>query len=401
MQGRIKEFFSRDRKILYMILSIVLISIFSLTIVYAALSVTLNIQGNAEVVASTWDIHLDNIKVTSGSASGNVPSITSPTTATFSTTLNMPGDFYEFTIDVVNNGSIDAMIENVAKTPDLTAEQAKYFNYDITYQNGESINTKQVVEKESFVRLRVRVEFKKDIVSFDMPTTSESLNLSFTVNYVQSDGSGSTVNDNGVYDPYKIGKEICFDSECFYIISSTDDTVTMLAKYNLYVGNVCEYSSSSSCTAYGEEATGKQDLNMIGYGKTPRKGTIQFSTSPYWHNGGLKIEYGTSYPAYVYDSNSLIYSYIENYKTYLATLGVTVNEARLISYEELGSLGCSDGSCSSAPSWIYGTSYWTGTTSDSSDVWSVRNNGDLVRSICRYNYLNGVRPVVVINKSLL
>ena len=87
MQGRIKDFFSIDRKTLYMILSIVLISIFSLTIVYAALSVTLNIQGNAEVVASTWDIHLDNVKVTSGSVTGNTPSITSPTTASFSTTL--------------------------------------------------------------------------------------------------------------------------------------------------------------------------------------------------------------------------------------------------------------------------------------------------------------------------
>lgn len=198
MKGKLKTFFSRDRKTLYMILSIVLISIFSLTIVYAALSVTLNIQGNAEVVASTWDIHLDNVKVTSGSVSGTAPSITGGTTATFSTTLTTPGDFYQFTIDVVNNGTIDAMIDGITKTPTLTTAQAKYLNYIVEYENGESINTKHLVAKDSFVRLKVRVEYRKDITASDLPTTSETLNLAFTVNYIQSDGINSEVVDSGV-----------------------------------------------------------------------------------------------------------------------------------------------------------------------------------------------------------
>ena len=198
MKGKLKTFFSRERKTLYMILSIVLISIFSLTIVYAALSVTLNIQGNAEVVASTWDIHLDNVKVTSGSVSGTAPSITGGTTATFSTTLTTPGDFYQFTIDVVNNGTIDAMIDGITKTPTLTTAQAKYLNYIVEYENGESINTKHLVAKDSFVRLKVRVEYRKDITASDLPTTSETLNLAFTVNYIQSDGINSEVVDSGV-----------------------------------------------------------------------------------------------------------------------------------------------------------------------------------------------------------
>lgn len=76
-----RGFFYKDRKTLYMILGIVLLSVFSLTIVYAALSVTLNITGNAEVVASNWDIHLDNINVKNGSVDGNDPAITNKTTA--------------------------------------------------------------------------------------------------------------------------------------------------------------------------------------------------------------------------------------------------------------------------------------------------------------------------------
>ena len=63
------------RKKLYIILSIIVIAILSLTIAYAALSVTLNIVGNAEIVASSWDVHLENPKVTDGSVNSNVPVI--------------------------------------------------------------------------------------------------------------------------------------------------------------------------------------------------------------------------------------------------------------------------------------------------------------------------------------
>lgn len=49
----------------------------------------------------------------------------------------MPGEFYEFTVDVVNEGSIDAMIDSVVKTPELTSAQAKYIKYEISYENGE------------------------------------------------------------------------------------------------------------------------------------------------------------------------------------------------------------------------------------------------------------------------
>ena len=55
--------FSRDRKTLYIVLSIVMLSVLTLTVVYAALSTTLNINGNAEVTAANWDIYLDNVQL--------------------------------------------------------------------------------------------------------------------------------------------------------------------------------------------------------------------------------------------------------------------------------------------------------------------------------------------------
>ena len=404
MQGRrIKDFFSRDRKTLYIILSIVLISIFSLTIVYAALSVTLNITGSTEVTASNWNIHLANPEVKSGSVNSNVPTI-SGNNLSFSVNLATPGDYYEFTVDVVNGGSIDAMIDSVVKTPELTSEQAKYIKYEITYENGESINTNQTIKSGTSTPIKVRVEYRKDISASDLPSTATELSLKLTLIYVQSDGTGSEITNNGAVeslvtvvsgDGTQVGNEVCIKNECFYVISSTDSTVTMLSKYNLYVGG--EYNSG--WTAYGDEATGIQDSNMLGFvsGQTIRKGTTKFSNTNYWSSTV------SSYPTYVYDSNSTLYSYVENYKTYLSTLGVTPTEARLITKEELEGLGCivSSGSCSGAPSWVYSTTYWSGSAFSSYGVWFVDSDGIFLGNDYSYDYRYGCRPVITISKSLI
>ena len=82
----LNNFFSQDRKTLYMVLSVLVLSIFTLTMAYAALSTTLNINGQAEVSAANWDIHLDNVVLNSSSATTTAPTITDSKTATFSTT---------------------------------------------------------------------------------------------------------------------------------------------------------------------------------------------------------------------------------------------------------------------------------------------------------------------------
>ena len=394
----------QDRKILYLVLCIAVVSVFTLSIAYAAMSAVLEIHGNSEVVASSWDIHLENAKVKSGSVSANAPSISGTSSVGFDVELNMPGEFYEFTVDVVNDGSVDAMIDSVVKTPELTSEQAKYIKYEITYENGESISTKQTLKKGTSTPIKVRVEYRKDLVASDLPNTSTELSLKLTLVYVQSDGSGSDIPNNGAVeslvtvvsgDGTQVGNEVCIKNECFYVISSTDSTVTMLSKYNLYVGG--EYNSG--WTAYGDEATGIQDSTMLGYvsGQTIRKGTTKFSNTNYWSSTV------SSYPTYVYDSNSTLYSYVENYKTYLSTLGVTPTEARLITKEELEGLGCivSSGSCSGAPSWVYSTTYWSGSACSSYIVRYVYSDGDFYDGLYSlYNNI-GCRPVITISRSLI
>ena len=407
-----KKLFS-NRKTLYVVFGIVLVSIFSLTIVYAALSTVLKISGNAEVIASSWNIYLDNVELMSGSCSSNMPVVVDKTTISFSTTLKNPGDYYVFTVDVINSGSIDAMIDSIEKTPELTSEQAKYLNYEVLYQNGESINTRQLVEVNSFVRLKVKVALRTDILSSDLPQSAETLDLSFKVNYVQADESdtSSIINSgksikvlSGNYDT--VGSEICIGDECFYVISSTENDVTMLAKYNLYVG----YSVLDSSLIYENisNPTGIQNSLAIGglydeeynHINFPWYGTLNFSNSKYWSNPD------SLFTLNVYSEECLLFSHVENYKKYLENNGVSVFNARVISVDELLSLGCSfpedsaNGSCLSAPSFVYATTYWTSdATGKNSSVFRVSSWGGLRTAPYTTKEYYGIRPVITISKS--
>lgn len=189
---------SISRKTLSIILCLVLTSIFTLTIAYAALSAVLTIQGNAEVTASTWNIYLDNAILSPGSEDASNPTITGTNKVEFQTTLNQPGEFYEFTVDVVNAGTIDAMIASVIKTPELTTEQAKFLKYEVTYENGEPITTKQTLSKGTTTPIKIRIEYRKDLTSTDLPTTETVLDMSLTLEYIQSDGTGTIIPNNGV-----------------------------------------------------------------------------------------------------------------------------------------------------------------------------------------------------------
>jgi hypothetical protein len=93
---------------------------------------------------------------------------------------------------------------------------------------------------------------------------------------------------------------------------------------------------------------------------------------------------------------------IDDYKVYLESLGIDIFESRIIGLDELESLGCSavNYSCSDAPSWVYATTYWSGTARTSKHLWRIRFDGSLSYSdYASYSY--GIRPVIVIDRDIL
>ena len=384
----------KDRKVLYGILTIALVCVFTLTIAYAALNAVLTIQGTAQVSSADWDIHLANPRVTNGSVTTTVPTLTTGKSLTFSTTLNMPGDFYEFTVDVVNSGSIDAMIEKVTKTPELTVDQAKYLNYTVSYANGESVANKQAIAAGVTMPIKVRVEYRNDLVASDLPTGQVQLTLGLVLDYIQSDGTGTTVKDNGVYKPVSangdindIGTIVTIGDQQFYTIGTEGDNVKLLSMYNLYVGNSVDSNWNVTPLA---SPTGKQSELARGWldGAEEWYGTTAFSNTNSTYEG------------------SIVEGYVNNYKTILEEdYGVDVVEARLITKDELTSdeIGCSDTDYTCTGStypWIYSTSYWSGSADDTDIVWIVDSDGDFDRYNFYYDSFFGVRPVIIISKSL-
>ena len=175
-----------------------LLLIFSLALLigvgYAALSATLNINGQTTINKASWDVHMEDINVTSGSVTATTaPTLdTAKTTVNFSVKLTNPGDFYEFTVKEVNKGTIDAMISTISKTG-LTTTQAKYLDYTVTYDSGLSLAQNQILKAGSSEYLRVKVAFKKDVTASDLPTVDTTLNLNLSLSYQQAESNAVTL----------------------------------------------------------------------------------------------------------------------------------------------------------------------------------------------------------------
>lgn len=237
-----------------------------------------------------------------------------------------------------------------------------------------------------------------------MPSFYENLDLGFTLNYVQSDATALKVKNNGISlidvvsgSGVNLGDELCIESECFYTISSNDDSITMLSKYNLLVGYVYDGIAEKLV----ENPTGIQNENAKAWfsnysANNPFIGGVRFSEINYWSDTVSK------YPTYVYNDNSYLYEHVENYRSYLEILGITIQEARLISYEELINLGCLEDSnhCSKAPEWVCITSFLSGSGYNKWDLWRVNSNSSFDSGHYTDFYHDGVRPVIVISKSL-
>ena len=106
----------KTRKIKIISLCALLVAVLGLTVAFASLSQTLTIKGSAAVNAASWDIHFEKTSgketEVKGAATFTEPTLSGTTIENFSATLTKPGDSVTYYFDIVNKGTIDAVVSS-------------------------------------------------------------------------------------------------------------------------------------------------------------------------------------------------------------------------------------------------------------------------------------------------
>ena len=143
----------KERKIKLIAIAALIVAVLGLTIAFASLSQTLTINGTATLDAAKWGIKFENLS--SGKVEGdaiiNDTAIIAEDKITINNidiSLKTPGASVTYTVDLVNEGTINAEIYSI-EVPSLTEEQKKYINFKVTYDNGEEVKQGDILNKDS------------------------------------------------------------------------------------------------------------------------------------------------------------------------------------------------------------------------------------------------------------
>lgn len=296
------------------------------------------------------------------------------------------------------SGNVETEIR-LAKFSDLT----QYHNDLINIPNTEKTLYNDTVNSGSanyaqVYRLRMWVDTSANYIVQEngqdtYPLQGKSYSLTVNI-YGEGNVAGPAIGE-----PMTIGEE-----EFYYIGTTETGDLKLFAKYNL---NVHDSNIEQSSTGLNSNVLeGIQDESIKGFDikdDGPNYGSVQFADSAYWSSDNL------TYPADVYtnekvngDYKASIAEYVDNYVNYLKEINAKVKSGRLITHSELtNDLGCTFNSCGDN-TWVFNTTYWTGTASASehSNIIRVLNSGIIDDYGYEANWykFHGVRPVIIVEK---
>ena len=425
-------------------LMIILIVAILIGIGYAILTSNLNILGNTTINKASWDIHLENLSVTDGSIAATTPAAidSNNTTVNFTVKLTQPGDYYEFTVDEANDGTIDGMVSSIVKTG-LTESQAKYLDYTVNYSDGTAVSEKQLLAANQKETIKVRVAFKKDLTAADLPTSDTTLNLNLSLSYQQADDSAVAIVHPICKRATTLHTEICNQANTSDYCSgggyATGDTVTY---GNLGTSGTLTSGDAFDCDVNGDgtfdptterfyyvsdkDADSSSDYATLIYynnvsggvpnntaifaydsARTPRENgpvtaKLQLPTTTQWSNVSLsnttrtiKDETGTEYISFSYEGYA---ARLLTAQEVNSTCGITVGNSNRGQLDNCKYL--MENTEYTNSSLING--YWLESvhSSDAPFAWRVyTSNRSVNLSTASYSSYNGVRPAIEVLKS--
>lgn len=186
----------RNRKIKTLSLVALIVAVLGLGVAFAALSSQLTINGSAKAQAGSWNIHfaktLDMPTQTTGDASFTEPTLSDTSILGFKANVTKPGDSVTYYFDIVNSGSVDALIEDyVFKTGYLECSgssvsdhpECKIYDFD---DNGNINNHDLRVWRASIKYGLYYTDNNKEIIAGDEIRAGETKHAKLVVEYLSS-----------------------------------------------------------------------------------------------------------------------------------------------------------------------------------------------------------------------
>ena len=177
----------REKKI---IIGVMCSLICIMAIAFAAFSTTLNINGTSSI-ESNWKVVFTNIQElskTNGVTINNTPTA-SGTTATFDVSLESPGDAIEYQITVENQGTLDAIIEDINASE--TGSDAIKFEIS-------NIRIGDILLKQESTTFNIKISYDESITSQPEITNNR---LTVNIDYAQNVGQEITPSDPEIKGP--------------------------------------------------------------------------------------------------------------------------------------------------------------------------------------------------------
>ena len=181
----------KGRRVKIISVFVMIVAVLGLTVVFAAMSKNLNINGIAGTDIASWDVHfanLSSVSLTNKAVETNTPNISSDglSIENINVSLKEPKDKATYMVDIVNDGSINAEISRI-KMPELTKEQEKYLSVTATYEDGTDVSVSNIINAGITKAVTISILFKEDIEASDLPKEAQEVNIQLELEYVQTD----------------------------------------------------------------------------------------------------------------------------------------------------------------------------------------------------------------------
>ena len=185
MRRRRKRKFHKKKRSLYS--AIIVLLFVSIGIGYSIINSTINMNGSFGISKVTWSVHFTNPNVLEGASLQDTAYTLNADNTQMSLDLTFvyPGDVFKMYVEVINEGTLDAMLNELSVTG-LTTDQKKLITYEVTYSDGTPMATNDILESGKKVELLITISYGIGLSPSEYPTDDQDMSVNVKLSYVQN-----------------------------------------------------------------------------------------------------------------------------------------------------------------------------------------------------------------------